>query len=340
LAIAASRDNQTTSPPKPGIEALQSLVSADLRLVNEEILRRMDSHVAMIPQVARHIIAAGGKRVRPMLTLAAAQMCGYGGSGHILLAACVEFIHTATLLHDDVVDESDKRRGLPTANAAFGNQAPVLVGDFLFARAFQLMVETNSLEILRILANAAAVICEGEVLQLTTTNDVQTAEETYLQVIAAKTAALFSAACRVGAVIADRPLAEAEALDAFGYNLGIAFQLIDDALDYGSAGDQIGKNLGDDFKEGKATLPILLAFAQGNEEEQAFWRRTIETLDQQDGDFDRAKALIAARGTLDATIARAEAYGAKALAALDSFGASPTRDALAELVAFCLARRF
>ena len=224
------------------------------------------------------------------------------------LAACVEFIHTATLLHDDVVDDSDLRRGSATANAVWGNKAPVLVGDFLFTRAFQLMVADGNLRVLEILSNASAVIAEGEVQQLVTANDTGTTEQAYLEVIAAKTGALFQAACQIGAVVADRPPAEEEALAAYGDNLGIAFQLIDDALDYSARQAQLGKSVGDDFREGKITLPVLLAFARGSETERAFWRRTLEDLEQQRGDLERAQELIARHGAIEATVARAEAY--------------------------------
>ena len=223
-----------------------------------------------------------------MLTLLAANLCGYRGQRHLGLATCVEFIHTATLLHDDVVDESDLRRGRSTANAVWGNKAPVLVGDFLFSRAFQLMVADGSLRILDILANASAVIAEGEVAQLITANDTATTEDAYLEVIAAKTAALFRAACQVGAVVADRPRRRRGGAGAYGQNLGIAFQLIDDALDYSAQEAMLGKTIGDDFREGKITLPVLIAFARGDEAEREFWRRTLEELEQQPGDLDQA----------------------------------------------------
>ena len=260
----------------------------------------MDSPVALIPQLAAHIVAAGGKRLRPLLTLAAARLCGYPdpgttpssrhqhGARHIDLAACVEFIHTATLLHDDVVDESQLRRGLASANAVFGNKASVLVGDFLFARAFQLMVDDGSLRVLAILSKAAATIAEGEVLQLVTQNDLSTTEARYLEVIQGKTAALFAAACQIGAVVASRPDREEAALAEYGMKLGIAFQLVDDALDYVADQATLGKTIGDDFREGKITLPVLAAFLAGDDLERAFWRRTIEQLQQTESDLDRA----------------------------------------------------
>src|SRR5512143_3105943 len=270
---------------KPSLDALNDMVRDDLRLVNALIVDRMQSPVPLIPQLAGHVVAAGGKRLRPMLTLASARLCGYRGGRHQALAACVEFIHTATLLHDDVIDDSDLRRGLATANAVWGNKASVLVGDFLFSRAFQLMVTDGSLRVLEILSGASAVIAEGEVLQLITSNDTATSEQAYLDVIRCKTAALFAAACRIGAVVSDRSRVEEEALDSYGLNLGIAFQLIDDVLDYSARQTELGKTVGDDFREGKVTLPVILAYRRGDEEERAFWRRCLEKLEQEEADL-------------------------------------------------------
>ena len=261
---------------KPSLDPLSRLLKSDLERVNRLIVERMHSPVALIPQLAGHIVAGGGKRLRPMLTLGCARLCGYRGDRHIALAAAVEFIHTATLLHDDVVDASDLRRGRDTANAVWGNKPAVLVGDFLFSRAFELMVADGSLRVLEILSRASAVIAEGEVMQLMTTNDTATTEADYLAVIQAKTAELFAAASRIGAVLAERPHSEEEALDRFGRNLGIAFQLVDDMLDFSARQAELGKSVGDDFRDGKITLPVLLAFARGDEEERAFWRRTLE----------------------------------------------------------------
>ncbi len=326
--------------PAEKMEAVRLLVEPELREVNRLIVERMHSPVELIPQLAQHLIAAGGKRVRPMLTLLAANMCGYRGQRHLGLAACVEFIHTATLLHDDVVDESDLRRGRSTANAVWGNKAPVLVGDFLFSRSFQLMVADGSLRILDILANASAVIAEGEVAQLITANDTTTTEAAYLEVISAKTAALFRAACQIGAVVAERPAAEEEALSAYGQNLGIAFQLIDDALDYSAKEAQLGKSVGDDFREGKITLPILIAFAAGDEAERDFWRRTLEDLDQQPGDLDHATALLYRHGALDGTVERAASVGEAARRALAPFPYSRHKQAMLDLVDFCIERAY
>ena len=322
------------------LDDLTALVAEDLSAVNQIILDRMQSQVEMIPQLAGYLIAAGGKRLRPVLTLAAANMCGYQGEHHRLLAAVVEFIHSATLLHDDVVDESDLRRGMASANAVFGNKASVLVGDFLFSRAFELMVEVGSLDVLRILSKASAVIAEGEVLQLRTTNDTETSEQAYLEVIKAKTAELFAAACRVGAVVAKRPQAEELALYDYGMNLGIAFQLVDDVLDYSAKQAKLGKTVGDDFREGKITLPVVLAFRRGNDEERAFWRRTMEDLDQQDGDMERAQELMVRHNALKDTVERARHYGAIARDSLGLFPDTPVKRALLEVLDFVIERDF
>jgi len=320
------------------LRALAALVGPDLAACNRSILAQMDSPVTLIPQLAAHIVAAGGKRLRPVLTLATAQLCGYRGTRHVALAACVEFIHTATLLHDDVVDESLLRRGLSSANAVFGNKASVLVGDFLFARAFQLMVSDGSLKVLGILSHAAATIAEGEVLQLVTQNDLSTSEERYLEVVRGKTAALFDAACRVGAVVADRPAEEEEALSAYGANLGMAFQLVDDALDYAADQQTLGKTVGDDFREGKITLPVLAAYHAGSKEERAFWVRTIEQSEQTDSDLDRALALMADRGAIAATLRHAGRFVAAAKAALYVFPDSPMRQALLDVADYTVQR--
>jgi octaprenyl-diphosphate synthase len=327
-----------TTPSK--LDAVRALVDADMREVNAIVLDRMRSEVDLIPQLARHLIAAGGKRVRPILTLLSARLCGYRGRRQLGLAAAVEFIHTATLLHDDVVDASDLRRGTPTANAVWGNKAPVLVGDFLFSRAFQLMVEDGSLRVLAILSNASAVIAEGEVAQLITANDIGTSEDAYLRVISAKTAALFEAACQIGAVVAERPRAEEEALAGYGRSLGVAFQLVDDALDYSARQAELGKTVGDDFRDGKITLPVLLAYARGAEAERAFWRRTLEDQEQEPADLERAQALLAKHGAITETVARAEAYGGRARQALAGFAASRAKSAMLDLVDFCVERAY
>jgi octaprenyl-diphosphate synthase len=286
-------------------------------------------------------VSAGGKRLRPLLTLACARLCGYrDGERHVAIAAVVEFIHTATLLHDDVVDASDLRRGRDTANAIWGNKPAVLVGDFLFARAFQLMVEDGSLKVLEILSRASSVIAEGEVHQLMTANDTTTSEEAYLAVIEAKTAALFAAAARVGAVLADRPQDDETALERFGYNLGVAFQLVDDVLDFSARETELGKSIGDDFRDGKITLPIVVAFARGDADERAFWRRTLEGGEQGPGDLERALSILERRGALAETLARARAYAGAAIDALDRFPESPLRRALAEAAAFATERGF
>ncbi|GBD43290.1 Octaprenyl diphosphate synthase [bacterium HR40] len=331
-------DERSEKRHRSGFERARALVADDLAEVDALILEKMQSEVPLIPQLARHLIAAGGKRIRPMLTLLAARLCGYHGRRHIGLATCVEFIHTATLLHDDVVDDSELRRGSPSANAIFGNKAPVLVGDFLFSRAFQLMVADGSLEVLRILSEASAIIAEGEVAQLVTANDTSSTEEDYLRVVRAKTAALFRAACEIGAVVAGRSAMEAEALATYGEHLGIAFQLVDDALDYAADERVLGKAVGDDFRDGKITLPVLLAFRDGSEEERAFWRRTLERLEQQPGDLAQAMELLARHRAIERTLEQARRFGDTARRALAVFAPSAHREALLGLVDFCLER--
>ncbi len=319
---------------------LQALVADDMTRVNQTIIQKMQSPVALIPQLAGHLIASGGKRLRPMLTIASSRMCGYEGVRHAELAACVEFIHSATLLHDDVVDDSDLRRGLETANAVWGNKASVLVGDFLFSRSFELMVADGSLEVLAILSKASSVIAEGEVMQLTTANDMDTTEDSYMEVIAAKTAALFAASCEIGAVITERPAAEQDALQSYGKNLGIVFQLIDDVLDFSAEQEKLGKSVGDDFREGKVTLPIVLAFRRGDKEERDFWRRTIEELEQDDDDLRKALNLMKKHKALTDTVERARHYGAIAKDALAIFPDDEYRKALTDIVDFCISRAY
>ena len=340
VAVVARLSEANRSGTPTALDTLRDLCAADLARVNQLIVDNMHSEVALIPQLAGHIVAAGGKRLRPLLTLAASRLCQYQGDAHIGLAAAVEFIHTATLLHDDVVDDSDLRRGRQTANAVWGNQASVLVGDFLFSRSFRLMVAAGSLRVLDILANASAVIAEGEVAQLITANDTATDEGAYLTVIRSKTAALFAAAAQIGAVIAARPAAEEQALERYGMNLGIAFQLVDDYLDYAASGDAFGKDVGDDFREGKITLPIVLAFRRGDEAEKAFWKRTLEELDQRDGDLERAIELMTAHNALADTLVRARGYAQTARAALGAFPEGPHRAALEGVVDFCVDRAY
>lgn len=323
---------------KASIEPLAQLVQPDMEKVNEAILQRAQSHVDLIPELAGHLISSGGKRIRPMLTLAAARMCGYAGEHHVRLATAVEFMHTATLLHDDVVDESDLRRGKQAARIIWGNQASVLVGDYLLGQAFKMMVETGSLECLRILSHAAAVIAEGEVLQLSVSQDTTTTEDAYLKVISAKTAALFAAAAEVGGVIANRPKTEQAALESYGRNLGIAFQLIDDALDYSGKQALLGKSVGDDFRERKITLPVVLSFRRGTVEERNFWKRTLEQGDQTPDDLVYAQKLIELHGAIADTVERAGHYGDIARDALAIFPAGSLKDALLEAVDFCVAR--
>ncbi len=328
---------ETRSRLKPQ-DALSAALASEMADVNALIQKRMASkHAPRIPEVTAHLVNAGGKRLRPMLTLAAARICGYGGPYHIHLAATVEFIHTATLLHDDVVDESEKRRGRPTANLLWDNKSSVLVGDYLFARAFQLMVEPGNLQVLEILSNAAATIAEGEVLQLTAAQDLSTSEDIYLQVVRGKTAALFSAATEAGAVIADAPEAHVKALFDYGDALGIAFQMADDLLDYWG-GDATGKNIGDDFRERKLTLPLIKAVAKADESERAFWKRTIEKGKQEDGDLEEALLLLNKHGALEDTRQAALDWSDKARAALTALPPSDLRDMLDDLATYVVAR--
>ena len=320
------------------IERLTTLVAADMALVNQTILSRTGSEVAMIPEVANHLISSGGKRLRPILTLATSGLCNYAGEGHIKLAASVEFMHTATLLHDDVVDQSDMRRGKLAARMLWGNEASVLVGDFLLGQAFKMMVEVGSLPCLDVLSTAAAVIAEGEVMQLSAAKDTATTEDAYLAVIRAKTAALFAAACEVGPILAERPKAEIAACRSFGSNLGIAFQLIDDALDYGGVASKLGKNVGDDFREGKITLPVVLAFRRGDDQEREFWRRTLEKGEVGDDDLGLALATMRRHRALEDTIERARHYGAMARDSLGLFADSPWKRALLDAVEFAISR--
>ena len=333
-------DSIDADNPTAALDRLSDLLAGDMQSVNRIIVDRMQSPVALIPQLAGYIVAAGGKRLRPLLTLAAAELCGYSGERHHKLAAAVEFIHTATLLHDDVVDESERRRGQSSANALFGNQASVLVGDFLFSRSFELMVEDGSLDVLRILSRASAVIAEGEVLQLATTNNLETSVAEYLAVVSAKTAALFAASCEIGAIVADRPATEAEALYQFGLNFGIAFQIVDDVLDYSAREALLGKTIGDDFREGKMTLPVVYAISRGSEADQVFWRRTLEDMEHREGDLDHAIALIKRHDGFTTAIEQARKHGGLALDALARLPFRPMRGVLASLVEFCIAREF
>jgi octaprenyl-diphosphate synthase len=335
-------ENLKASEPaiqKPSLAKLQALVLADLKQVDEVIIANIGSDVPLIPQLARHIIASGGKRLRPALTLLSAKMCGYVGARHVHLAACVEFIHTATLLHDDVVDESALRRGSATANDIWGNKASVLVGDFLLSRAFQLMVSDGSLKVLKILSDASAVIAQGEVLQLSTANNMATTKEQYLDVITAKTATLFAAACELGAVVNERDELEKD-LSAAGLALGIAFQIMDDTLDYVPAGEALGKSIGDDFRDGKITLPVIIAYERGSEEEKTFWKRTQEEQEFQDGDLERAMALIAQHNAIEDSILVAEEYSEKARQLIAKFAPSDEKEAMLDVIDFCTHREF
>ncbi|HEU5481861.1 MAG TPA: polyprenyl synthetase family protein [Sphingomicrobium sp.] len=328
------------SASEPSLEPLMQLVAEDMNGVNAVILERMQSKVALIPELAGHLIAGAGKRMRPMLTLACAKLLGYPGTRHHRLAAAVEFIHTATLLHDDVIDGSGMRRGKRTANLIWGNPASVLVGDFLFSRAFELMVEDGSLRVLKILSAASCVIAEGEVEQLTAQRQIDTDEEQYLAIIGAKTAALFAAACRVAPVIAEADEEAEHALESYGKHLGIAFQLTDDVIDYASDAAVMGKGVGDDFRDGKMTLPLILAYARGSDRDRAFWRAAISGERVSDSDLAHAIDLMRATDALADTIETARQYGRRAVAALTPFPSSKAKSALIEAVEFAIARAY
>ena len=320
------------------VSTLTQTLAADMQAVDACLLERMQSDVALIPQLAGYLIAAGGKRIRPLLSLASARLCDVTGSGHVSFAAAVELIHTATLLHDDVVDESDMRRGQATANRVWSNQASVLVGDFLYSQSFQLMVEEERLACLRILAKASAVIAAGEVLQLSIQNDLSAGEAAYMKVIEDKTAELFAAACEVGASVAGANEQAQEALRLFGLNLGIAFQLVDDALDYHADQAKLGKTVGDDFAEGKITLPVLLAYGAGDADQQAFWRRTIEQREQAEGDLAQAQAFIAQHDAIAITLAKAQEFADQAKAQLDGFANRELAGQMCDVVDFAVSR--
>jgi octaprenyl-diphosphate synthase len=336
----AASIHRLPSAAAPSLEPMMALVAQDMNAVNAVILDRMQSRIPLIPELAGHLIAGGGKRMRPMLTLACARLLDYPGTRHHKLAAAVEFIHTATLLHDDVVDGSGMRRGRRTANMIWGNSASVLVGDFLFSRAFELMVEDGSLRVLKILSHASAVIAEGEVNQLSAQRRVETSEEQYLDIIGAKTAALFAAACRIAAVVAERDMGQEAALDAYGRNLGIAFQLVDDAIDYASDERVMGKDAGDDFRDGKVTLPVILAYARGDEGQRRFWKDAIAGHRVSDDDLAQAKRHLDESHAIADTLARARHYGQRAIDALAPFAGGAAKAALTEAVEFAIARAY
>ncbi len=336
MGVVVSLDKKRDSGP--GLKPLLDLVDADMGRLNDLILSKAHSHVEMIPKLARHLINSGGKRLRPVLTIASAQMCSYEGHDHIPLAAAVEFMHTATLLHDDVVDESDMRRGHTTARILWGNEASVLVGDYLLGQAFKMQVDVGIMDALSILANAAAIIAEGEVMQLAAAKNMETTEDDYLTIIKSKTAALFAAAAELGAVVADKAERERAALRSYGNNLGLAFQLVDDALDYAGSAEQLGKNIGDDFREGKITLPIVLSYRRGTSGEQDFWKRTLQAGDLRDGDLEQAADLMQKHNALEDTIKRARHYGDMAKDALAIFPDGKHKSALTETIDFCVRR--
>jgi len=324
--------------PEQSLEGLLKLVDADMVRVNQMIIDKMQSKVDMIPTLAGHLIHSGGKRLRPMMTIASAKMCGYEGDSQVDMAVAVEFLHTATLLHDDVVDESDLRRGRKTARLLWGNQASVLVGDYLLGQSIKMMVDVGSLNALGIFSAAAATIAKGEVMQLLASQNTATNEDEYLAVIDAKTAALFAAAAELGGAICDRPESERAALRSYGKNLGLAFQLVDDALDYSGDPEKLGKSVGDDFREGKMTLPVVLSYRRGSDEERKFWHRALEEGNVSDADLKHAVELILSHNAIKDTGERAKHYGAIARDALAIFPDSEEKSALLEAIDFCVER--
>jgi octaprenyl-diphosphate synthase len=324
--------------PAENLKPLMELVAEDMAAIHRIILDKAVSEVDLIPQLAHHLIDSGGKRLRPMLALASSKLCDYPGSGHIRVASAIEFMHTATLLHDDVVDVSELRRGKKTARMIWGNQASVLVGDFLLGQAFRMLVDVGSLPVLKILSNAAAVIAEGEVMQLAAAKNTATTEDEYLAIINAKTAALFSASAEVGAAIVGRPAPEQTALKAYGRNLGLAFQLVDDALDYSGDSAHLGKSVGDDFREGKITLPVILSFRRGSDCERGFWKKTIVDSNVENGDFEHAVGLMKRHKAIEATFERARSFGAVARDALAIFPDRPEKSAMEQVIDFCVQR--
>ena len=336
--MVAEKKMEQKTDNQASIQPLIDLTKGDMKKVNELIIAMAGSDVEMIPEVSNHLISSGGKRLRPMVTLASARMFGYDGNGHIKLATAVEFMHTATLLHDDVVDDSDMRRGKSTARMIWGNEASVLVGDFLLGQAFKMMVEVNSMDALSVLANAAAIIAEGEVMQLAAAKHMTTTEEDYLKVINAKTAALFSAAAEVGPIIAGCGEKERQALRQYGTSLGLAFQLVDDALDYGGNSENLGKNTGDDFREGKITMPVILSYMRGDKKEKEFWKQSLEDGKTDDEALSCALQLMKKHNSLEDTIKQARHYGKEAQKALEGFKDTAEKAALSEVIEFCISR--
>lgn len=336
----AQAQKQAKNPGVNPLDDLQDMLLPEIKSVNAAILEKMQSEVSLIPELAGYLIAAGGKRLRPLLTLACARMLGYGdGKRHVNLAACVEFIHTATLLHDDVVDDSGQRRGRPSANAVFGNQASVLVGDFLFSRAFELMVEDGDLDVLAVLSKASSTIAEGEVLQLAA-NDINLGFDRYLRIVESKTAALFAAACETGGIVADCSPAQREALKQYGLNLGIAFQMADDLLDYSASQDRLGKSIGDDFREGKVSFPVILALQSANNEELVFWQKALIDKTPQSGDLEKAQEILVRHKVFSSGLETARTFAAKAAGALQGLPETHLREKLQLLVDFVVERDY
>lgn len=329
---AAQPSMQHDFLPKTYVDELKNLLQEDLINVNKMIITYLNSDVTLIPRIAQHLILAGGKRIRPLLTLAAAKLCGYTGTRHIPLAASIEFVHAATLLHDDVIDESHTRRGQPSSNALWGNKASILVGDFLFSRAFELMVKTESIMVLEIIAEASKKISEGEILQLDALHNIEQSEENYLRIIEAKTATLFSAGCKSGAMLATQDIGKISALRQFGHYMGMIFQIVDDILDYTGDTKQIGKEIGSDLKEGKVTLPLIAAYRKANSREKAYLKKIVEQQnDTSEDDLEQILSLFKKYHAIDYAESMAQKFYEKALESLSGFAASPLKNALMAL---------
>ena len=319
------------------IDEIRSLLAADMQGVDRLIKRRLASDIVLVNQVSQYIVGGGGKRLRPLVVLTAARACDYDGTRHLDAAAIIEFIHTATLLHDDVVDSSSRRRGRDSANTVFGNQASVLVGDFLYSRSFQMMVDIGSMRVMQILADATNTIAAGEVLQLMNVHDPDTTEESYRQVIYRKTARLFEAGAQIAAVLAERPGPEEAAMIEYGRNLGVAFQLVDDALDFDASPEELGKNLGDDLAEGKATLPLIYAMQRGDSAQRELIRNAI--LEGGLDDLESVRSVIESTGALQYTAARAQEAADVAIDALSEIPDSDYKQALIAIAEFSVRRR-
>ena len=332
MVLLYKYDSESNLNNQKKFDDLQQLVINDLKKVDILIKEKIKNKINYIPEVAGHLVKAGGKKIRSMLCLACARLCNYKGIKHINLSACIEFIHTATLMHDDVIDESKKRRGLKTANNIWGNKSSILVGDFLLSKSFNLMTEVENIEVLKILSKTSSIIIEGEISQMLSNKNIATTEDDYLNIIKSKTAQLFATASKINSYLIEYPNEYKNALDSFGMNLGIAFQLIDDLLDYKAVEKDLGKMTGDDFKEGKITLPIILAYGRSNSKERKFWKKVISDLSQEDQDFEEALSIIKKYNCIEDTIKRAQHFGNVAIDSVDVLKSNNYKECLINLM--------